>query len=342
MSSHEVDEEFHGDTINQYGCETVPLKQWGKNFVRRARRLNRANAAHGKGLLDWAQHYLPTHFRLTPSRMHRWLGEQLDRAVEQRGVKLNLIGPRGSAKSTVATLAFVLRCAVEKQEAYIWIISDTSHQATAHLNNVRWELFENRRLRSDYHELFRQPPEAQGNIIRLHDGPTIEAYGSGQHLRGKRRREHRPTLIICDDLQNDDHIRSSWRRDRSREWFQGTLLKAGTKRTNIVNLATALHRDALAMELDRTPGWISAIFKAIERWPTNMTLWHAWEQIYSNLEDPDRLEAARRFYQDHQAAMTEGARLLWPEEEDLYTLMRMRAEGGRVAFEREKQGSPSS
>ena len=38
-------------------------------------------------------------------------------------------------------------------------------------------------------------------------------------------------------------------RSLASRWFHGTLLKAGTRRTNVVNLATALHRDALAMEL---------------------------------------------------------------------------------------------
>ncbi len=38
--------------------------------------------------------------------------------------------------------------------------------------------------------------------------------------------------------------------------------------------------------------------------------------------------------------MLAGARVLWPEVEDLYTLMRMRVESGHAAFEREKQGSP--
>jgi predicted phage terminase large subunit-like protein len=40
--------------------------------------------------------------------------------------------------------------------------------------------------------------------------------------------------------------------------------------------------------------------------------------------------------------MDSGAKLLWPEEESLYTLMCMRVEGGTVAFEREKQGSPAN
>jgi predicted phage terminase large subunit-like protein len=38
--------------------------------------------------------------------------------------------------------------------------------------------------------------------------------------------------------------------------------------------------------------------------------------------------------------MDAGAVVIWPEVEDLYTLMRMRVEIGRTAFEREKQGSP--
>jgi predicted phage terminase large subunit-like protein len=105
-------------------------------------------------------------------------------------------------------------------------------------------------------------------------------------------------------------------------------------------LATALHRDALGMVLTRSPGWISHTFKAIERWPTHMHLWQTWEQLYTNLDDPHRLTAAMDFYRQHQVEMHAGAELLWPEEEDLLTLMQMRVEAGHVAFEREKQGSP--
>lgn len=38
--------------------------------------------------------------------------------------------------------------------------------------------------------------------------------------------------------------------------------------------------------------------------------------------------------------MDQGAAVLWPQVEDLYTLMCLRAESGRAAFEREKQNSP--
>jgi predicted phage terminase large subunit-like protein len=71
-----------------------------------------------------------------------------------------------------------------------------------------------------------------------------------------------------------------------------------------------------------------------------MDLWREWEEIYANLDIEDSAARARQFYEDHRALMNQGASLLWPDEEDLYTLMCMRVEGGRTAFEREKQNVP--
>ena len=250
---------------------------------RRARRLLGEQCA--SNLLDWGRKYLPDHFRLPPSNMHRWLAEQLDAAHRARGTKINVLGPRGGAKSTIGALALPLRAAVECWENYIWIVSDTKHQACAHLENIKSELLDNHRLSKDFPKAVGRGLVWRGNSIVLRNGATIEAFGTGQRIRGRRRREHRPTLIVCDDLQNDGHIRSALQREHSRDWFHGALLNAGTARTNVVNLATALHRDALAMQLHRTPGWTSRIFKAIIRWPENMSLWQEWEAIYTKTGD---------------------------------------------------------
>ncbi len=381
------------------------------HFCRLARHRERRSQG-GLDLLGWGQKYLPDHFQLPPSMMHRWMAEQFAAARARRGTKLNVLGPRGGAKSTIGTLALPLRAAVECQENYIWIVSDTKNQAVAHLENIKAELLDNRRLARDYPDAVGRGLVWRGNSIVLRNGVTIEAFGTGQRIRGRRRRQHRPTLIVCDDLQNDGHIRSALQREHSHDWFHGALLKAGTARTNVINLATALHRDALAMQLHRTPGWTSRIFKAIVRWPQNTSLWQQWEAIYSRAEDgshlpspacgrgaggeglpelarpsencpaprihhssliihhfstpliatrdgkgdrsnlPERpfgccaqigpvpFSAARRFYEEHRQAMDCGAIVLWPEVEDLYALMCMRAEGGRTAFEREKQNSP--
>ncbi|MEO0529629.1 MAG: hypothetical protein AAF266_03525 [Planctomycetota bacterium] len=291
-------------------------------------------------LLSWCKRYLPTHFRRRPSALHEWMGARLDAMRDGRGMKVNVIGPRGAAKSTIATLAGVLRSAVEATEPYIWIVSDTKDQARSHLENVKTELLENRELAKAYPASVGRGPRWQATGIELRNGVIIEAYGTGQRLRGRRRRANRLTLIVCDDLQNDRHISSPTLRQASADWFHGTLMKAGVKETHVINVATALHRDALAMQLDRTAGWASRLFQSIVTWPNDMELWKEWEAIYCNRETPDAEARARAFYSRNREPMEAGAAVLWPDEEDLYTLMRMRVEGGHTAFEREKQGSP--
>src|SRR5262249_6319429 len=158
-----------------------------------------------------------------------WLEEQLSGLHLQRGTKVNLIGPRGSAKSTIVTLAYVLQAAVEGWEPYIWIVSDTQRQAQTHLENVKAELAENSALAGDYPYAAGRPDGGskrrwQAGAIELANGVVIESYGTGQRIRGRRRRANRPTLIVCDDLQNDSHISSAAQRESSRSWFHGTLL----------------------------------------------------------------------------------------------------------------------
>lgn len=297
-------------------------------------------ASHQLGLLEWGRRFLPHYFRNGPSAMHRRIDAAFATAGERRGLKLNVIGPRGGAKSTVGTLAWVLRSAVERREPYVWIVSDTKAQAENHLENVRIELVDNPDLAAAYPQTAGRGPLWRRHVLQLRNGTVIEALGAGQRMRGRRIREHRPTLIVCDDLQNDAHIESARQRERSSRWFHGTLLKAGSRRTNVLNLATALHRDALAMELHRTPGWESAIFPAIGRWPDDVAAWDQWEAIYCDWERSDSRGDALRFYEANRARMDAGAELLWPEEESLYALMCMRVESGRASFEREKQGSP--
>ncbi len=240
---------------------------------------------HPTDLLTWGKTYLPDHFRKPPSTMHQWMARHLDDMPNDRNRKLNVLGPRGGAKSTLATLAYPLREALYNREPYIWIISDTAHQARAHLDNLKAELLDNPLLQRDYPNATGRGPVWRANKIVLRNGVTIEAFGTGQRIRGRRARANRPTLLICDDLQNDQHMESTIQRSHTRTWFHGTLLKAGTPQTNVVNLATALHREALATELDQTPGWTSRIFRSIDPWPFNTSLWEEWEQIYQRKGD---------------------------------------------------------
>ena len=163
----------------------------------------------------------------------------------------------------------------------------------------------------------------RSGAIVLRNGVAIEAFGTGQRIRGRRHRAHRPTLIVCDDLQNDSHIRLGRARDRSRTWFHGTLLRAGTPTTNVVNLATALHRDALAMRaLHRRRAGPRASSRRSSAGPTNMSLWEAVGSDLRRRRQPATTgRPPGRSTTNTAREMDAGAVVLWPEQEDLYTLM---------------------
>lgn len=250
-----------------------------------------------------------------------------------------MIAPRGNAKSTWGTLFFPLYCALEGLEKSIWIVSDTIGQSDAHLSNIASEVVENETLSQAY------PAEIGGastrsGTIRLGNGVTIRAFSTGQKVRGRRERQHRPSLIILDDPQNDEHIMSPEQREKHWDWFTKALMKAGNLRTNFLVLGTALHRECLVCRLLETPGWETRKFSSIQQWPTRMDLWGEWERIYCEPENLDREKDAREFYEANKDAMHAGALVLWPDWEPLYDLMRMRAEEGHTSFESEKQGNP--
>src|SRR5687767_6378765 len=150
-------------------------------------------------LLTWANELLPHYIQRDFSQMHRWLAARLDRLRGERGVKLNVLAPRGSAKSTLVSLAYVLREALESAEPYIWIVSDTRPQAHGHLENIKSELLDNEGLPLRYPDAAGRGPVWRADQIRLKNGVAIEALSAGQSVRGRRHGAHRPSLIVCDD-----------------------------------------------------------------------------------------------------------------------------------------------
>jgi predicted phage terminase large subunit-like protein len=291
-------------------------------------------------LREWTGRYLSSYFPLAASSFHLFLFEQLQALHHRRGVRLNWLAPRGSAKSTLSTFAYPLFAALHGIEPYIMLTADTGDQAHKYLDAIRAELETNAGLECDYPHLFGAGPVWRQDRIQLGNGILIEALGTGKKIRGRKNRQHRPSLIIVDDPQNTDHIASAIMRERSWDWLTRDVCNAGSPTTNVLVLGTALHREGIVCRLQKTPGWESSIFKSVVSWPERMDLWREWEMLLFDYEDSARETNARAFYEGNRAAMEAGASVLWPEREDLYALMLLRATIGSAAFESEKQNNP--
>lgn len=305
-----------------------------------------------RSILAFAQTYLPAHFKLAPSPMHTELFVDLQDASRQRGARLAIAAPRGHAKSTIVSLAYLLWCICYRTEPYIMLISNTLDLSSDFLSQIKRELQSNERLLEDFPEvcepLGSQPgaPRWRRDEIITRNDVKVTALGAEKQIRGRRHHHDRPTLVVLDDVENESEVRSDEQRRRKREWFDKAVLKIGTSKSNFIVVGTILHYDALLANLidpRKNPGWTGKKFQAVLSWSTRPELWARWESIYFRREqynEEDGSQGARKFFENSRSDMLEDTEVLWGALEDYYALMKLRATEGRSSFDSEKQNEP--
>jgi len=289
----------------------------------------------------FARTYFPHYIKHANAELHDYLYQRLVEIVDNdTGDHDAIAAPRGNAKSTIVTQIFTIWCIVTSRKKYPVIIMDAFDQAAIMLEAIKAELEFNPRLAMDYPQATGQGRLWQvGTIITANDA-KVQVFGSGKRMRGLRHGAYRPDLAIGDDLENDENVRNPDQRDKLESWLKKTVLSLGPAddSMDVVVIGTVLHYDSLLARLLKNPLWRAKTFRAIIRWPDNMTLWDRWEETLLH-EGEDR---AKRFYQQNTAAMNSGAVVCWPQGQPLYQLMVKRARDGRAAFDSEQQNDPVS
>lgn len=254
------------------------------------------------------------------------------------GCRRAIEAPRGHAKSTTFTFKDVVHASVYGYKHYIIILSDSSDQAEGFLTDIKTELEENAALKEDFGEL--EGKVWKASVILLANGTKIEALGAGKKIRGRRHKQWRPDLIVCDDLENDENVNTPDQRKKLRNWFYKAVSKAGDTYTDIVYIGTLLHFDALLANVAKNPSYKTVKYRGVISFATNVELWDAWEVIFNDLTNDDRQEDAREFFEANKAEMLEGTAVLWEEKLSYYDLMVIRISEGEASFNSEIQNDP--
>jgi predicted phage terminase large subunit-like protein len=301
----------------------------------------RARVAQARDDFEFfARTYFPHYVQAEPSVFHRWLFANFARLVGGKGRKQALAAPRGEAKSTLVTQIGVLWCVVTERKHYVPIIMDAFEQAATMLEAIKAELEVNPRLRADFPHAAGAGRVWNAGVIVTANGRKVQAFGSGKRMRGLRHGPHRPDLVICDDIENDENVRSPEQRDKLMAWLTKTVLSLGKAddTLDVVVLGTLLLADSVLARLLANPLWERQTFRALIRWPDRMDLWQEWEELLRN----DGEAAAQAYYAKHAATMERGAEVSWPAQRPLYVLMVKRARDGHRAFDSEMQNDPVS
>lgn len=254
------------------------------------------------------------------------------------GCRRAIEAPRGHAKSTTFTFKDSIHAAVYAYKHYEIILSDSSEQAESFLSFIKLELEENAEIREDFGIL--EGGIWKSSIILLANGVKIEALGSGKKIRGRRHRQWRPDLIICDDLENDENINTLDQRKKMKDWFNKAVSACGDTYTDIVYIGTLLHYDSLLAYVASRAYYKSYKYRAVIEWAAHTELWDAWEKLYTNLTDLSHEETALAFFRANEEEMLEGAKVLWLEKWSYYALMCERVNIGTAAFNSEYQNDP--
>lgn len=169
-----------------------------------------------------------------------------------------IAAPRNHAKTTAITVGYGLAELLFRARRYMVIVSDTETQAAMFLGFIKNQLAENDELidlfgikRNDKGEVDFVKDTATDVIVQCTDGHAfrIMAKGAEQKLRGLNWNGHRPDLIICDDMENDELVMNPERRKKMRNWFYAALVPCMAKTGVIRVVGTILHMDSLLENL---------------------------------------------------------------------------------------------
>lgn len=214
--------------------------------------------------------------------------------------KISITAFRGSAKSTIATLALPIWAMVGKQsKKYTLLVSLTQGLSKQILTNIKQELSTNDLLIKDFGPFSEVADEWRSNslVIPQYDA-RISAISQSERIRGLRHRQYRPDLIIIDDVEDLESVKTRESRDNLWNWFSGEINPIGDSGTRVITVGNLLHEDSLMIRIKENihTGKMDGIYKEFPLLDNEGNI--AWPGKYPTMKD---IEIKRKEIADESA-----------------------------------------
>lgn len=159
---------------------------------------------------------------------------------------------RGSAKSTLCALALPLwEVICTNRKHLVVIVCQNQSRASQSLSNIRLECETNELLINDFGP-FLTPQNLEWSTTSLvfaKQQARITAASVSESVRGMRHKEHRPDLLIADDIEDVQSAKVREQRDKLWEFVNGELIPLGTPKTSYIFIGNLVHQDSVMMRL---------------------------------------------------------------------------------------------
>ena len=160
---------------------------------------------------------------------------------------------RGSGKSTIVTTSYPIWAILGKQQKkFVLILCQTRAQAKQHMMNLRGELENNALLKSDLGPFKEESDEWGSSSLVFSDyNARITVASTETSIRGLRHNQHRPDLIIGDDVEDLASVKTRETREKTHQWLTGEVIPIGDRNTRLVIVGNLLHEDSLLMKIKK-------------------------------------------------------------------------------------------
>ncbi len=216
--------------------------------------------------------------------------EMFDLTQDDGNNMLCVVAFRGSGKSTIFSLSYPIWSVVGKpQKKFVVLLSQTMEQAKQQLRNIREELEHNSLLRRDLGP-FREENDGwrSSSLVIPKYNARIMAASSEQSIRGIKHNQHRPDLIILDDVEDINSTKTKEGRDKTYQWVTGDVIPLGDKNTKRVIIGNLLHEDSLIMRVKKNieDKRIDGVFRSYPLLDYNDQI--LWPGKYSTMDDVEK------------------------------------------------------
>ena len=270
------------------------------------------------------------------------------------GKQINVQAPRGVGKTTLVNRliplwricykAFDLVMGRQPEE-FILIVGRNEPMARQRIAEIRYVLEHNPFINFDFGDLVGSPWTKTETDTR--NGIGLRPLGRGASPRGALLGDVRPTLKLCDDIEDPKRCLNPVLREEDRDWFMTDFMYAGdlgSGHSNTMIVDTVKHPESLSEHLRTVPGWQTLRYQAVCHpndiyHPAAERLWKEWERVYSDttLDDDERESKANAFFQSRKTEMNAGVDMLWEEKLPYVSVRKEIVERGYHSVMRELQ-----
>ncbi len=223
---------------------------------------------------EFLKDFFPHHYNKPFANFHKEIFKILSESP-----RIAIAAPRKHGKTTVVTFGWVMfNLLLNPHNRFTIIVSNNYNNAVKCLIPIKEELEHNQKLIDLFGNL--KSDKWSENEIELTSKKKIVVGGNDFKIRGQKYLQFRPDLILIDDPEDDEMVRSQERRENFEHWILYSLDPALTfDKNQIVYIDTVKHRDSQLVKFMSGEGkyreWFSRKFTAIidENTPNEQAIW---------------------------------------------------------------------